>query len=371
VPATTAVFDQSKRTLLITLTAATLLASSRGEAQRRVFVANSGDNTVSVIDGDLDREVAVIPVGNFPQGLALREEEPLLAVANSRGNSVTLIDPVTLQPGMDKIPACRFPLDMKFSADGKLLFCTCYDDQSVVVVDIAARTVVGEPVPIGAPPPRVKLSKDGALLYVLQYQENGGVVVIDTTTRTVTKTVRVGPFPTDMVIQPDGERLFVASFNTDTVTVVDLGKLDPVETLELPVGNGLLIHPTEPLLYSLVTFDDEVSVFDYLRKKAVAAIPVGRHPMYSTMSANGRFVYAVNSSDGNVMKIDTETNQVLVRIAVGVEPTDAASFDPPREHSVAFTVAAAATASFVLLGISVTLLQRSRSRRDGVARAAG
>ena len=55
----------------------------------RLFVANSGDDTVSVVDTDLDREVQTIPVGKSPSGIVLRADPPLVAVANSRVSNAT------------------------------------------------------------------------------------------------------------------------------------------------------------------------------------------------------------------------------------------------------------------------------------------
>jgi len=341
---------------------ALLIAPNRSAAKFRVFTANASDNTVSVIDGDLDREVEVIPVGNFPQGLALRERDPLLAVANSRGNSVTLIDPLRMVRRGPEIPVGRFPIDMKFSADGRSLFCTSYDDQSVVVLDVDAGRPVREPVRVGAPPRRIKLSDDGAFAYVLLYQPDGALVVLDTRTWALVGAVTVGAFPTDMVMHPDGKRLMVASFNSDTAAVVDIESLRVVQRFELRVGNGLLIHPRQPLLYSMVTFDNEVAVLDYERQKEVAAIPVGQHPGYSAMTPDGRFVFAVNGTDGNVMKIDTETNRVLVRIAVGVEPTDAVVFDMGSEMPTRAMLVAALVASVIGVLSAGSAWRQRRSR---------
>jgi YVTN family beta-propeller protein len=347
--------------VLLALAAALAMLPLPSAAQLRIFVANSGDDTVSVIDDDLEREVQTIHVGNFPQGLALRQTDPLLAVANSRGNSVTLINPVSLEKVADPIDVGRFPFALKFSADGQQLFCGNYDDRAVSVLDVRTHALVGEPIPIGAPPMRLALSPDGAFLYALRYQQEGGVVVADTRTHAVLKTIPLDPFPTDLVLQPDGKRLFVASFNAATVTIVDVARLEPVDTLDVRTGDGLLIHPRKPLLYSMVTFDDEVSVFDYTQKKELAAIAVGQKPIYSAMSPDGRLMYVVNGSDNNVMKIDTDTNTVKLRIAVGIEPTDAVVFEMPRDWRVASIATGAAAFLAVALGGAI-VLRRRRAR---------
>jgi len=332
------------------------LSPQPGHAKLRIFVSNSGDGTVSVIDGNVDREEAVIPVGSFPQGIAIRQRPyPLVAVANSHSSSVTLIDPVELHKFGEEIEVGGFPIDVAFSADGLLLFCTSETTRSVLVLDVDERRLVGEPIAIGGPVRRPVVSNDGHTLYVLKYDEQGAVLAIDAHTRQIRRTIPVGPFPTDLVFQPDGKRLFVASFNTDTVTVIDAERLEPVDSFGVPVGNGLLIHPHRPLLYSIATMDDEVQVIDYVTKQPVATIPVGQKPAFSAMSPSGQFLYVVNGTDGNVMKVDTADNAVRLRIAVGVEPSVAVAFEMPamsfRKQIVLLILLAGAALGAALLWV--------------------
>src|SRR5262249_29775412 len=65
----------------------------------RLYVANTGDDTVSMIDTRYDREVERINVrlaeksllGNSPEGLALDEPATTLFVANAHSNSVAVV----------------------------------------------------------------------------------------------------------------------------------------------------------------------------------------------------------------------------------------------------------------------------------------
>ncbi|MBI3925574.1 MAG: hypothetical protein HY319_08545 [Armatimonadetes bacterium] len=67
-------------------------------ADRRLFVANSGSNNVSVIDASNDQVTATITVGRRPIGLGLVGSRPFprLMVANEASDSLTVIDPETL-----------------------------------------------------------------------------------------------------------------------------------------------------------------------------------------------------------------------------------------------------------------------------------
>jgi YVTN family beta-propeller protein len=58
----------------------------------RVYVGNSGSNTVSVIDTASNREVATVPVGVEPIGVAVAPNGRRVYVANSASSSVSVID---------------------------------------------------------------------------------------------------------------------------------------------------------------------------------------------------------------------------------------------------------------------------------------
>ena len=59
------------------------------------YVANSFDNTVSVIDTDSNKFVATIPVGTFPSGVATTPDGTRAYVTNAGSNSVSVIDTAT------------------------------------------------------------------------------------------------------------------------------------------------------------------------------------------------------------------------------------------------------------------------------------
>ncbi|MGC2570995.1 MAG: YncE family protein [Candidatus Nitrosopolaris sp.] len=56
-----------------------------------MYVANSGSNTISVIDG-YDNRINYIPVKRYPTGIALNPETNKIYVANSGSNTVSVID---------------------------------------------------------------------------------------------------------------------------------------------------------------------------------------------------------------------------------------------------------------------------------------
>jgi YVTN family beta-propeller protein len=56
-----------------------------------VYVANEGDNTVSVIDEATGAVTGTIPVGPAPEGVAVDPATGTVYVANESGNTVSVI----------------------------------------------------------------------------------------------------------------------------------------------------------------------------------------------------------------------------------------------------------------------------------------
>ena len=293
---------------------------------RRLFVSNYGDDTISVIEGDPEREVKTISVGDSPKGLAINTTIPLLAVANSTGSQVTLIDPVGLEV-LRKLEVGPEPEDVAFSRDGKTLFVSLPTSKQVVAVSVDSGKPAGEPITLDRKPLRMVMSPDGTRLYVALYDESGGVAVVNTTTLRVEATIPVGRYPTGIGLSGDGHRLLTAGYDDGTVTVVDTGSLQPIATHQVETGFGLVVNPTKPIAYSMASFDDEVDVLDFETGKVVATLELGKFPTYSVVAKDGKFLYLVHEDDNNVVKVDTETYARVLRIAVGAKPGSAVVFE--------------------------------------------
>ena len=58
----------------------------------RAYISNGGDGTVSVIDTDVHKVIATIPVGKRPWNMALTPDGSHLYLANGRPDEVSVID---------------------------------------------------------------------------------------------------------------------------------------------------------------------------------------------------------------------------------------------------------------------------------------
>lgn len=88
---------------------------------KRAYVSNRGGSSVSVIDLHEGRELARLGAGREPCGLVMDPEESVLYVANSGEGSVSVLD---LPSGREikRLAAGKEPYDLAVSADGRAVY---------------------------------------------------------------------------------------------------------------------------------------------------------------------------------------------------------------------------------------------------------
>lgn len=297
-------------------------AASGGTPSHRLFVTNYRDDTVSVIDGDRHREERVLKVGPTPQGLTHRADPPLLAVANSTGSTVTLIDPVALEI-LGEIETGAEPEDVLFSKDGKRLYATSAATKSVHVLDVEKRKEISKlSIAKKGRPVRLQLSPDGRWLYVLVRSTQGEVWVIDTEKDERVATIAIGVNSNDFALSRDGRWLVSASFAEDKLYVIDTKSREVVATHDTSTGAGLVMHPNQSRVYSIASFDDAVHAVDFHTGARLGEAELGQSPQYGTTNPDGSVLY-VASEDGNrIIAVDSENLEQLWRLGVGDQPAD-------------------------------------------------
>jgi YVTN family beta-propeller protein len=142
-------------------------------ADRRVFVSNERDGTVTVVDPEEGRVTATIETGELPAYVRLNAGQDRLYVANSGSDTVSEIDTDSLRvlrtfllrPGAYRGLPGSTPLGMDLSPDGKRLFVAMADLNAVAVVDLTDGDLEGY-LPAGWYPTSVVVSEGGDRLLV-------------------------------------------------------------------------------------------------------------------------------------------------------------------------------------------------------------
>lgn len=131
------------------------------------------------------------PVGAQPEGLAVTPDGARVYVANSGDDSVSVID-VASGRVLAPISVGARPVGVAVTSDGSAAYVVNSGDDSVSVIDTASGVVV-EVVGVGASPSRVAVAPDGGHVYVTNSGANT-VSVIDTSLTPADPLDPLGPF---------------------------------------------------------------------------------------------------------------------------------------------------------------------------------
>jgi len=301
----------------------------------RVYVPNSESNTVDVIDPATFEIVDHFDVGRQPQHITPSWDMTTLYVDNTRGHSLTPIDPRTGKPGAPIL--VEDPYNLYFTPDGT---------KAVVVAEELRRLDFRDPktwqliksLPIphtGAD--HADFSADGKTM-VISCEFSGWLVRVDVESMTVTGELHVGGQPIDVKLGSDGQRYFVADQERGGVAIVDAAAFE--ERAFVPTGAGAHgLYPSRDgrSLYVSNRKAGSVSVLDFATGKEMTTWHIGGSPDMGGVSADGRQLWLAGRYDSAVYVIDTETGQLIRRIEVGKGPHGLALFPQPGRYSLGHT----------------------------------
>lgn len=139
---------------------------------RTLAVSNWGDESVSLLDPETLKERAKVKVGSHPNDLAWSRDGRLF-VANSGSNSISVLRDgaviETVRTSLDReAPIGSSPISLAITADGKRLFVANADNNNVAMIDIGdpRRSSVLGFIPTGWYPSAVAVTPDGKRLLV-------------------------------------------------------------------------------------------------------------------------------------------------------------------------------------------------------------
>ena len=268
------------RPLLFTLS---LLATAPAARADLVYVLNSGDATVTVLDATTRQEVRRIPMLREPHHLVLTPDGSQLAIADSGGNEIHFVDPLTGE--VRRRERISNPYHLEYSPDGKYLTIASLRRDQVDIYDAATLTLLQRFRP-GDMPSHVAYSPDSKQVFVT-LQGSRGLAAFDLETRTHLWTVDVGPQPAGVTWHRG--KLLVGVMGSDHFVSVDPAtrEVTPIFT----IGRGahtVFSHPNGRALYATSRVDCRVAEIDpeTLQVRRIWNIPGG--PDCLTFDPEGR-----------------------------------------------------------------------------------
>jgi YVTN family beta-propeller protein len=315
--------------VLAVVVAAPLLASSV-----RIYVANSDDNKITVIDPATDRVAGEIPVSANPHGIVPSPDGTRFYVSSESKDVLDVVDRKTLAV-IRRVPIGLRPNNVAITPDGKRVYVCIRGESWVDIVDTASLERVKR-VPVGKGPHNIYRTPDGEHMIATSMDENK-LTVINIKSQEVEFDIPAGGVPRPVVIDANADgsikRLFVQLSNLHGFAVIDWASRTVSQRVLLPDGpagarplipetfsHGMGISPDHKTLWVTSLLDNSVSVFSLPQLHRITTIPVGRGPDWMTFTPDGARCYVSNAGGNTVSSIDAVNFKELVKIPVGKVP---------------------------------------------------
>jgi YVTN family beta-propeller protein len=309
------------------LSCSTSPSAEKPAAPARIYVTNQLDNTASVIDGATHKIVATVRVGVSPAQMAVSPDRRSVYVANTGSDTVSVLNTadntiartIALSRGSG-------PIGVALGANGRYLYTADGGSNRVSVLDTQAGRVVAS-VRVGAQPLSVAAAPDGKTVYAAN-SGSGEVSVIDARTSRVVRAIPAGRFPSGVAVTPDGASLYVTD-ELSGVTVVNARTGRVEARLREPSPFSVAMSPGGDRAYVTGLGPGRVTAIDtgtHRVSSTVSVGPYGTDPF--TVRATSDAVYVANQGANTLSVIDASTFRPTATIATGNSPYGIAVVDP-------------------------------------------
>jgi len=298
------------------------LATAAAAAGAPIFVLNSLEASISVIDPQTWTEKQRISTGKEPHHLYLTPDEKSLIIANALGDTLLFVDPRTAAiqrtvRGILDPYQLRFSPDMKWfvTAANRLNHLDIYHWNGTDLT-LAKRIATGKT------PSHIWIDSTSTRLYS-SMQDSDELVMVDLPTQTLKWRSKTGSLPADVFGTPDDKFLLVGLTGGTGVEVYDVTGAAPKLVKTIPTGEGA--HAFRAVgdkrhVYVSNRVANTISKIDYQTMTVVDSYVAPGGPDCMDVSADGRYIYVASRWAQFLTVIDTTTGKLVRRVKVGRSP---------------------------------------------------
>ncbi|UCG42708.1 MAG: hypothetical protein JSU73_12740 [candidate division WOR-3 bacterium] len=283
----------------------------------RVYVANSGSNSVTVIDGLTNGVLTTVDVGEAPARVFWHPERNKAYVVDSARGCVYVIDGQS-NVVEDSVGVGTMPRAVCWNRVDDKLYVANFLDNSVSVIDLAQAAVVAI-VTTGGRPQALCWNPAANKVYAACFQTDQ-ISIIDGAGDSLLANLTVGFGPSAVVADSAANRVYAAVQNSSLVSLID-GETNST-LANVAVGTGpcaIAWSVGSGKAYTANLYTGNVSVIS--DTAVVATITAGQSPRALVWASGIDMIYAAGSGSGDLHIINGPTNEKLGRLAVGSQPT--------------------------------------------------
>ena len=312
-------------------------AASTSPSPSPVFVLNSLDNSVSVINPVTWQETRRIDTGKQPHHLYLTPDEKSVIVANALSDSLTFIDPRTAEV-QRTVRGILDPYHLRFSPDMKWLVVAANRLNHIDIYRWDGKDVaLAKRIATGKTPSHLWIDSKSSTVYSTM-QDSNELIAIDLTSQAVKWRSKTGSIPADVFGTADDKLLLVGLTGSDSVEVYDVsagaGK-EPVRVKTIKTGDGAhAFRAFGDRRHVLVSnrVANTISKIDLQTLEVVDKYPAPGGPDCMDVSRDGKQILVTSRWSRKLTIIDIASRKVVQQVAVGKSPHGVWTLDhAPRQ----------------------------------------
>jgi YVTN family beta-propeller protein len=245
-------------------------------------------------------------VGEYPHGIAMSQDGKKVYVVNSGDGTVSVIN-TTTNDVVTNINVEDSLTEVTLSPDGKKLYVArpskiCVIDTETNKVNATLTTDTTSVLSIYSP--------DGKRYIGRMFKEvPSESVYLATYWDEIILTIYLGYEAKGAMFGPDGKMLYVTNGNTNTVSVIDTKNDTLIATDNVGFGSrGVAVSLDGKILYETNGDFNTVSILNATTKNVRATVNVGKKPYGVAVSPDGNKVYVTNSGSNTISIIDMPPN---------------------------------------------------------------
>ncbi len=253
------------------------------QRQRLAYVALSEDNAIDVIDltaGEVINRIN-LQMGDKPREISLTPDGRLLLTANTGSDTVSIIDPFSFIE-LARVNVGRGPNFILIDRTGRKAYVFNSISSSVSVIDIANRAIA-DTISTDPNPLRGQFNRKGDRLYII-HEGSPYLLVIDPLSLSVLNRVFAGMGAAALKVDTRTDMLYVSKIHDAIIEVYDPFSLTPGDYIKTEGGAAYMtIDGEENNLYLVIPEKRKLIAVNLIGKKIVHEMDLAESPYIVTL----------------------------------------------------------------------------------------
>ncbi|ABE43737.1 selenium-binding protein SBP56-related protein [Polaromonas sp. JS666] len=287
-----------------------------------VFVLNSLDDTVSIVNPATWTETRRIATGKQPHHLYLTPDEKSVIVANALSDTLTFIDPKTAEV-QRTVRGILDPYQLRFSPDMKWFVTAANRLNHIDIYRWDGKDIVlAKRVATGKTPSHLWIDSKSSTIYSTM-QDSDELIAVDLASQAIKWRTKTGSIPADVYGTADDKFMLVGLTGSDAVEVYDVSGKEPKRSKVIKTGAGA--HAFRALgdrRHVLVSnrVANSISKIDLQTLEVVDSYPAPGGPDCIDVSRDGKQILVTSRWARKLTVIDIASHKVVRQINVGKSP---------------------------------------------------